>query len=142
MSDPLLYALLFAGSICVYLPIYRFAVARWSSEYVIRAIEKGDIQLNYLLEAGGVFDELADRVVKRFKHNALAELGTLTRTAGSAEQVAGDPQMMGLEAAGQLLQMVGMRKPPAMLQYKVAEALGRMIAQQQAPVDDFEQFKP
>jgi len=141
MSDPLLYALLFAGSICVYLPIYRFAVARWSSEYVIRAIEKGDIQLNYLLEAGGVFDELADRVVKRFKHNALAELGTLTRTAGSAEQVAGDPQMMGLEAAGQLLQMVGMKRPPAMLQYKVAEALGRMI-EQQAPIDDFEQFKP
>jgi len=141
MSDPLLYALLFAGSICVYLPIYRFAVARWSSEYVIRAVEKGDINLNYLLEAGGVFDELADRVVKRFKHNALAELGTLTRTAGSAEQVAGDPQMMGLEAAGQLLQMVGMKKVPAMLQYKVAEALGRMI-EQQAPPDDFEQFKP
>jgi len=141
MSDPILYALLFAGSICVYLPIYRFAVARWSSEYVIRAVEKGDINLNYLLEAGGVFDELADRVVKRFKHNALAELGTLTRTAGSAEQVAGDPQMMGLEAAGQLLHMVGMKKPPAMLQYKVAEALGRMIAQQ-APIDDFEQFKP
>jgi len=142
MSDPVLYALLFAGSICVYLPIYRFAVARWSSEYVIRAVEKGDINLNYLLEAGGVFDELADRVVKRFKHNALAELGTLTRTAGSAEQVAADPQMMGLEAAGQLLQMVGMKKVPAMLQYKVAEALGRMISQQQAPIDDFEQFKP
>jgi len=142
MSDPILYALLFAGSVCIYLPIYRYLVARWSSDYVIRAVEKGDINLNYLLEAGGVFDELADRVVKRFKHNALAELGTLTRTAGSAEQVAGDPQMMGLEAAGQLLQMVGMKRPPAMLQYKVAEALGRMISQQQAPLDDFEQFKP
>jgi len=142
MSDPILYALLFAGSVCIYLPIYRYLVARWSSDYVIRAVEKGDINLNYLLEAGGVFDELADRVVKRFKHNALAELGTLTRTAGSAEQVAGDPQMMGLEAAGQLLQMVGMKKVPAMLQYKVAEALGRMISQQQAPIDDFEQFKP
>jgi len=141
MSDPVLYALLFAGSVCIYLPIYRYLVARWSSDYVIRAVEKGDINLNYLLEAGGVFDELADRVVKRFKHNALAELGTLTRTAGSAEQVAGDPQMMGLEAAGQLLHMVGMKKPPAMLQYKVAEALGRMI-EQQAPIDDFEQFKP
>jgi len=141
MSDPVLYALLFAGSVCIYLPIYRYLVARWSSDYVIRAVEKGDINLNYLLEAGGVFDELADRVVKRFKHNALAELGTMTRSAGSAEQVAGDPQLMGLEAAGQLLHMVGMKKPPAMLQYKVAEALGRMIAQQ-APADDFEQFKP
>jgi len=141
MSDPLLYALLFAGSVCIYLPIYRYAVARWSSEYVIRAVESGDINLNYLLEKGGVFDELADRVVKRFKHTALAELGTMTRTAGSVEQVAGDPQMMGLDAAGQLLQMIGMKRPPAMLQYKVAEALGRMIAQQ-APADDFEQFKP
>jgi len=80
-------------------------------------------------------------VVKRFKHNALAELGQMTHQSGSGEQIAGDPQMMGLEAAGQLLNMVGMKKPPAMLQYKVAEALGRMI-QQQAPVDDFEQFKP
>jgi len=141
MIDIALYVLLFAGSLCIYLPIYRYLVARWSSDYVIRAVEDGSIDLTYLLEEGGVFDELADRVVKRFKHNALAELGTLTRTAGSAEQVAGDPQLMGLEAAGQLLQMVGMRKPPAMLQYKVAEALGRMIAQQ-APADDFEQFKP
>jgi len=141
MSDPLLYALLFAGSICVYLPIYRFAVARWSSEYVIRAIEKGDIQLNYLLEKGGVFDELAERVVKRFKKTALAELGQLSHQSGNEEQIASDPQMMGLDAAGQLLQMIGMRKPPVMLQYKVAEALGRMMAQQ-APADDFEQFKP
>jgi len=141
MSDPLLYALLFAGSLCVYLPIYRYLVARWSSDYVIRSVEKGDINLTYLLDEGGVFDELADRVVKRFKHNALAELGQMSKQSGSAEQVAGDPQMMGLEAAGQLLHMVGMKKPPAMLQYKVAEALGRMIAQQ-APADDFEQFKP
>ena len=141
MSDPVLYALLFAGSVCIYLPIYRYLVARWSSDYVIRAVEKGDINLNYLLEAGGVFDELADRVVKRFKHNALAELGQMSNQSGSGEQIASDPQMMGLEAAGQLLQMVGMKKPPAMLQYKVAEALGRMIAQQ-APPDDFEQFKP
>jgi len=142
MSDPLLYALLFAGSICVYLPIYRFAVARWSSEYVIRAVEKGDINLNYLLDQGGVFDELAERVVKRFKKTALAELGQMShQSQGSAEQVAADPQMMGLDAAGQLLHMIGMKKPPVMLQYKVAEALGRMIAQQ-APADDFEQFKP
>jgi len=141
MSDPLLYALLFAGSICCYLPIYRYLVARWSSDYVIRAVEKGDINLNYLLEKGGVFDELAERVVKRFKKTALAELGQLSHQSGNEEQIASDPQMMGLDAAGQLLQMIGMRKPPVMLQYKVAEALGRMMAQQ-APADDFEQFKP
>jgi len=140
MSEPLLYALLFAGSLCIYLPIYRFAVARWSSEYVIRAIEKGDIQLNYLLEKGGVFDELAERVVKRFKHNALAELGQMTYQTGAGAAEGGDAQLMGLEAAGQLLQMVGMKKPPAMLQYKVAEALGQLMAQH-TPVDEFEQFK-
>ncbi len=139
--DVALYALLFAASICVYLPIYRYLVARWSSDYVIRSIERGEIDLNYLLDEGGVFDELATRVVKRFKQNAVAELGTMTRSAGSAEEVAASPELMGLDAAGQLLNMVGMKRPPVMLQYKVAEALGRLVAQQ-APVDDFEQFRP
>ena len=139
--DVALYALLFAGSICIYLPIYRYLVARWSSDYVIRAIEDGQIDLTYLLDEGGVFDELSDRVVKRFKHNALAELGQMSHQAGSAEEVAASPELMGLDAAGQLLNMVGMKKPPVMLQYKVAEALGRIVAQQ-GPIDEFEQFKP
>jgi len=142
MSDPLLYALLFAGSVCIYLPIYRYLVARWSSDYVIRAVEKGDINLNYLLDKGGVFDALAERVVKRFKKTALAELGQMSHQSGSGEQIASDPQMMGLDAAGQLLHMIGMKKPPVILQYKVAEALGRMIEQQAPAIDDFEQFKP
>ena len=116
-------------------------MARWSSDYVIRAIEDGQIDLTYLLDEGGVFDELSDRVVKRFKHNALAELGQMSHQAGSAEEVAASPELMGLDAAGQLLNMVGMKKPPVMLQYKVAEALGRLVAKQ-GPVDDFEQFKP
>ena len=132
----------YVTALCIFHPIFRYLVARWSSDYVIRAVEDGSIDLSFLLDEGGVFDELSDRVVKRFKHNALAELGTMTRTAGSAEQVAASPELMGLDAAGQLLQMVGMKKPPAMLQYKVAEALGRLVAQQGAPVDDFEQFKP
>ena len=141
MIDIALYVLLFAGSVCIYLPIYRYLVARWSSDYVIRAVESGEIDLTYLLDEGGVFDELTDRIVKRFKHNALAELGQLSHQSGSAEEVAASPELMGLDAAGQLLNMVGMKKPPVMLQYKVAEALGRLVAQQ-APVDEFEQFKP
>ena len=143
MSDPVLYALLFAGSLCVYLPIYRYLVARWSSDYVVRRVESGDIDLNYLLEAGGVFDELAKRVVTKFRQSMNVELGRMVHESGSGTsgEIAGDPQLMGLDAAGELLKMVGMRKPPVMLQYKVAEALGRMIAQQ-APADDFEQFKP
>jgi len=139
--DVALYALLFAASLCVYLPIYRYLVARWSSDYVIRAVEDGSIDLTYLLDEGGVFDELTDRIVKRFKHNALAELGQMSHQAGSAEEVAASPELMGLDAAGQLLNMVGMKRPPVMLQYKVAEALGRLVSQQ-APVDDFEQFRP
>jgi len=141
MNELILYALLFAGSLCIYLPIYRYLVARWAADYTVQRIESGDIDLNYLLEAGGVFDELAERVVKRFKKTALAELGQMSHQSGSGEQIAGDPQIMGLDAAGQLLHMIGMKKPPVILQYKVAEALGRMI-EQQAPIDDFEQFKP
>ena len=143
MSDPLLYALLFAGSICVYLPIYRYLVARWSSDYVVRRVESGDIDLNYLLEAGGVFDELAKRVVTKFRQSMNVELGRMVHESGSGTsgEIAGDPQLMGIEAAGQLLQMVGMKSPPAMLQYKVAEALGQLMANH-APGDDFEQFKP
>jgi len=141
MNELILYALLFAGSLCIYLPIYRYLVARWAADYTVQRIESGGIDLNYLLEAGGVFDELAERVVKRFKKTALAELGQMSHQSGSGEQIAGDPQIMGLDAAGQLLHMIGMKKPPVILQYKVAEALGRMI-EQQAPIDDFEQFKP
>ena len=141
MVDIALYVLLFAGSLCIYLPIYRYLVARWSSDYVIGAVERGDIDLTYLLDEGGVFDELANRVVKRFKHNALAELGQMSHQASTTEEIVGDPQMMGIEAAGQLLGMVGMKKPPAMLQFKVAEALGQMMQQQQ-PSDEFQQFKP
>jgi len=141
MSEPLLYGLLFLASLCVYLPIYRYLVARWAADYTVQRVESGDIDLNYLLEKGGVFDELAKRVVVKFRQSMVAELGQMTHQAGSAESIAGDPQAMGLEAAGQLLNIIGMRKPPAMLQYKVAEALGRMVAQQALP-DDFEQFKP
>ena len=141
MVDVALYILLFAGSLCIYLPIYRYLVARWSSDYVIRAVEDGSIDLTYLLDEGGVFDELSDRIVKRFKHNALAELGQMSHQASTTEEIVADPAMMGIEAAGQLLGMVGMKKPPAMLQFKVAEALGRMM-QQQPPADEFQQFKP
>ena len=87
-------------------------MARWSAAYVVRSVESGDIDLTYLLDEGGVFDELTDRIVKRFKQNALAELGTLTRSAGSEEQMAASPELMGIDAAGQLLQMVGMKNRP------------------------------
>jgi len=141
MVDIALYILLFAGSVCIYLPIYRYLVARWSSDYVIRAVESGEIDLNYLLDEGGVFDELSARVVLRFKQNALAELGQMTHQAGAGSAETGDPQLMALEGAGQLLNAIGMKKAPAMLQYKVAEALGQLMTQH-GTVDEFEQFRP
>ena len=45
LMDVALYVLLFAGSLCIYLPIYRYLVARWSSDYVIRSVESGEIDL-------------------------------------------------------------------------------------------------
>jgi hypothetical protein len=41
-----------------------------------------------------------------------------------------DPLTMGLEASEDLLKMIGMKKPPAILQYKVAQALGQLATQQ------------
>ena len=41
-----------------------------------------------------------------------------------------DPLSMGLEASEELLKMVGMKKPPAILQYKVAQALGELASRQ------------
>ena len=139
MIDIALYVLLFAGSVCIYLPIYRFLVARWSADYVVRSVESGSIDLTYLLDEGGVFDELTDRIVKRFKHNALAELGQMSHQASTTEEIVGAPQMMGIEAAGQLLGMVGMKKPPAILQYKLAQVLGQMVdnVSNQNTGDDF-----
>lgn len=144
MSDAALYLLLFAASLGVYLPIYRFLVSKWAADYTVSRIESGDINLNYLLESGGVFDELARRVVTKFRQAATAELGQMSHQANTRDEVMADPQLMGIEAAGQLLNMVGMKRPPAMLQVKVAQALGQLIADNTdgASGDEFAQFKP
>ena len=47
---------------------------------------------------------------------------------------------MGIQTAGELLKMVGMKKPPAILQYKIANALGQMVNENQQIQDvDFSQ---
>jgi len=53
-------------------------------------------------------------------------MGTLSRVAGNIDPATADPATIGIDAAGELLKMVGMKKPPAILQYKMAQALGRM----------------
>ena len=61
-----------------------------------------------------------------FKHHMLAEMGQLSRSAkGSDGEL--DPVGMGIEASGEILKSIGMKKPPAILQYKLAQVLGQMV---------------
>ena len=132
MYEPLLYALLFFLGVAVWLPIYYYMVSKWVGDHVVTRCETGEIDLNYLLDNGGVFDELATRVVTLFKQHMLAEMGQLSRSAVSPGED-GEPMDavgMGIEASGQILKAVGMKKPPAILQYKLAQVLGTMLDKQ------------
>jgi len=131
MFEYVLYFLLFAAGVAVWLPIYYYMVSRWVGDHVVKRVESKDIDLAYLLDAGGVFDELADRVVTLFKQHMLAEMGQLSRSAISPGEdgEALDPVGMGIEASGHILKSIGMKKPPAILQYKLAQVLGNMMDQ-------------
>ena len=120
------YLAVFIFSMAVWLPVYKYVVSDWVQKATIQRIESGDIDLNYLLDEGGVFDSLADRTVTLFKHHMLAEMGQLTRAAKHDPEMATDPVAMGLQASEDILKGLGMKKPPAILQYKMAQALGRM----------------
>ena len=121
------YLAVFIFSMAVWLPIYKYVVSNWVQQATIERIESGDIDLNYLLDEGGVFDSLADRTVTLFKHHMLAEMGQLTRAAKHDPDLATDPVAMGLQASEDILKGLGMKKPPAILQYKMAQALGNMV---------------
>jgi len=140
MYEPLVYALLFFGGVAVWLPIYYYMVSRWVGDHVVQRCETGEIDLNYLLDNGGVFDSLADRVVVLFKQHMLAEMGQLSRSARTpaGDDVELDPMSMGIEASGEILKAVGMKKPPAILQFKLAQVLGNMINQQAVSGNDFQ----
>jgi hypothetical protein len=144
MYEPLVYALLFFGSMAIWLPIYYYMVSRWVGNHVVKRVESKDIDLAYLLDEGGVFDALADRVVTLFKHHMLAEMGTLSRSAKVDGE--SDPMGMGIEASGEILKSIGMKKPPAILQYKLAQVLGTMMDNMNnTSKDDFQpppQFGP
>lgn len=122
---------LFVG-MAVWLPIYKYYISRLVGDHVVKRVESKDIDLTYLLDTGGVFDELADRTVTLLKHHMLAEMGTLTRSAKAMDPENMDPLAMGLDSADQLLKMVGMKKAPPILQYKVAQALGHLVDQHNA----------
>jgi len=140
MYEPFVYALLFFGGVAIWLPIYFYVVAPFIGDHVVRRCETGEIDLKYLLDDGGVFDELANRVVTLFKQHMLAEMGQLSRSAtvGVDDDGVIDPVGMGIEASGQILKAVGMKKPPAILQYKLAQVLGNMLDQHaNAGTNDF-----
>jgi len=132
MYEPLVYAILFFGGMAIWIPVYYYVVAPFIGDHVVKRCETGEIDLKYLLDEGGVFDELANRVVTLFKQHMLAEMGTLSRSAqGSSEDgVDLDPMSMGIDASGQILKAIGMKRPPAILQYKLAQVLGTMLDQQ------------
>jgi len=130
--DLLLYAGVFFATIPVWIFLYKHVLGSMLADIYVKKIESGEIDLNYLLDDGGVFDTLSERIVLRFKQNMLAEMGQLSHQSGAASgellnSDINDPIQMGFETAGELLKAVGMRKPPAMLQYKVAAALGNML---------------
>jgi len=140
--DLAVYALVFCFSMAIWLPIYKHVVSRWVQEATIARIENGDIDLNYLLDEGGVFDNLAERTVTLFKQHMLAEMGQMTRAANAIDPENPDPMAMGLQASEDLLKMVGMKKVPPMLQYKVAQALGQMVANPTTTATDLANFDP
>jgi len=145
MFEYLIYLAIFIGGVAVWLPIYYYMVSRWVGDHVVARVESKDIDLAYLLDEGGVFDALADRVVTLFKHHMLAEMGTLSRSVKVDGE--SDPMGMGIEASGEILKSIGMKKPPAILQYKLAQVLGQMVdnVSNQNSGDDFQpppQFGP
>jgi len=136
---------IFFCTIPIWIFLYKHVLGDMLADIYVKKIEDGSIDLNYLLDEGGVFDELSERIITKFKQNMLADMGQLSHQSSSGNEgasILGDQQAMGIEAAGQLLRMVGMKKPPAMLQYKVASALGKMLDQQTPEEDTAGRFFP
>ena len=89
-----------------------------------------------------MFDSLAERTVTLFKHHMLAEMGQLSRAAKHDPENMGDPVAMGLQASEEILKGLGMRKPPAILQYKMAQALGQIAEGNTTIQNDLATFDP
>ena len=99
-----------------------------------------------MLDEGGVFDELSVRVVTLLKQHLLAEMGQVSRQSGLPDEDIDtmDPISMGIEASGELLKAVGMKKPPPLLQIKLAQALGNMVSgsDQGETIGSWDKFGP
>lgn len=107
--DLILYGILFIGTIPIWIFIYKHYLGSILADIYVQKIESGQIDLNYLLEEGGVFDNLSERIVIRFKQNMLAEMGQLSNQQKSVTPDLNDQVGQGIEMAGELLKMVGMK---------------------------------
>jgi hypothetical protein len=123
----------------IWIPLYKTLISRWVGDHVVKRVENREIDLAYLLDHGGVFDELSERIITRFKQNLLADMGQLSNQSKGIEgsEALGLPADVGIgiETANQLLNMVGMKKPPAMLTVKVAQALGQLVQNNSGSVE-------
>ena len=132
----------------IWIPLYKVVISRWVGDHVVSRVENKEIDLSYLLDIGGVFDDLSERIITRFKQNMLADMGQLSNQSKGVEgsEALGLPSDVGvgIEAANQLLNMVGMKKPPAMLTIKVAQALGQLVQNNAGSVetDEVGRFYP
>jgi|TARA_R110002096_G_C14630608_1_gene724896 hypothetical protein len=123
----LLLSGLFLGVI-IWLPIYKIVISKWVGDSVVKRCESGEIDLRYLLDEGGVFEELTKRIVVVLKQNMLAEMGQLTRASKTSLNDLGgeDAISAGLNISNDILKAVGVKKPPAFLTYKLAQTLGQL----------------
>lgn len=102
----------------------------------IGALERGEVEIN-----PEWFSGVIDSIVDRTRHLMLADLGNLARAPAAAEGAAaaglggGDDAGAAIHMATELLRAVGMKKPPPLLVFKTAQALGQMAAQQQSAGD-------
>ena len=126
MIEILTYLAVFCFSMAVWLPIYKHVVSRWVQEATIRRIESGDIDLNYLLDEGNVFDTITQRVTTALRHIFLAELGQLSRAGNNIDMEDLEPAEAGLMISSEILKNLGLKKPPAMITMKLAKILGNI----------------
>ena len=82
---------------------------------MIKAIESGEIDLNYLLE------DVVDEIVVKVKQHALADLGSLSRLGNKTEE-----GLEPIELSETVLKAVGLTKPGPMLTVKMAQILGTL----------------
>ena len=111
--------LLILFSIGAWIPIYVYYIipttAHRSRDYMVEAIEKGEVDLNYLLE------DVVEEIVVKVKQHALADLGSLSRLGNKTEE-----GLEPIELSEAVLKGVGLTKPGPMLTVKMAQILGTL----------------